>query len=143
MKIQQSSDTSGLTLVSLISEELESVFEKIEKKYSKCNIEMFFVFRCLPDEYKRASSLRFVKKDNTLYCDITVSEDKYQTLSKDWQRFYLSHYFYDFFCTKFKKYKFENLDVKDFLANMNLWLKEIGWLKEEVEVYVDEYEVPR
>ena len=31
MKIQQSSDTSGLTLVSLISEELESVFEKMEK----------------------------------------------------------------------------------------------------------------
>jgi hypothetical protein len=138
MKLDKSSDTSGLTQVALLSDELEPIFEKAENKYSDCDIELFFVFRCLPEEYERKSMVRYVKKDNTIYFDMTVSENKFKTLTKQEQRYELSHYFYIFLCQNLKKYKIAALHTDEFLADMGRWLKEIGWIKTEAEVDQDE-----
>lgn len=138
MKLDKSSDTSGLTQVALLSDELEPIFEKAENKYSDCDIELFFVFRCLPEEYERKSMVRYMKKDNTIYFDMTVSENKFKTLTKQEQRDELSHYFYTFLCQNLKKYKISALHTDEFLADMGQWLKEIGWIKTETEVDQDE-----
>lgn len=45
MKMGKTSDTSGLTYVESLSDELLPVFEQAEMKYPECAIELFFVFR--------------------------------------------------------------------------------------------------
>ncbi|WP_440118784.1 hypothetical protein [Paenibacillus sp. QZ-Y1] len=120
MILGKSTDTSGLTQVANLSDELQPVFDKAESKYQACDIEMFFVFRCLPEDYERRSTVRYAKKDNTIYFDLTVSEGQYQTLSKSKQRYELSHYFYAFMCEKIKKYKIEYLNVDDFTHDMEV-----------------------
>ncbi|MDN4601060.1 hypothetical protein P5G61_07495 [Paenibacillus sp. F6_3S_P_1C] len=114
MILDKSTDTSGLTQIAVISDELQPVFDKAESKYHACDIELFFVFRCLPEKYERKSTARYAKKDHTIYFDMTVSEDQYQTLSKSKQRYELSHYFYAFLNDKLKKYKIEHLNHIDF-----------------------------
>ncbi|MEC0110468.1 hypothetical protein P4H27_26205 [Paenibacillus taichungensis] len=139
MILDKSTDTSGLTQVAALSDELQPVFDKAESKYQACGIELFFVFRCLPEEYERKSTVRYAKKDNTIYFDMTVSEDQYKTFSKSRQRYELSHYFYAFLSDKLKKYKIEHLIHTEFMNDMEEWLKDIGWLQSEFEASMNEY----
>jgi hypothetical protein len=139
MILGKSTDTSGLTKVAALSDELQPVFDKAERKYQACDIELFFVFRCLPEEYERKSTVRYAKRDHTIYFDMTVSEDQYKTFSKSRQRYELSHYFYAFLNDKLKKYKIEHLNRTDFMNDMEKWLKEIGWLQSELDVSLDGY----
>lgn len=151
MKLGGTSDSApSLSFIDVFRDELLPVFTKIEEKYVCCNIDVYFVFRCLPDKYERKSKVRFSKKDNTLYFDLTVSEEKYKCMNKNWQRYDFSHYFYSFFCEKIRKYKIDNLDVNEFIKYWEIQLKCIGWLKNESEVwkdelndYVDDYEIPK
>lgn len=71
-------------------------------------------------------------------------------MNKNWQRYDFSHYFYCFFKDKISKYKIKNLDMDEFIADWHKELKNIGWLKNESEVWEDEikehidnYEVPK
>lgn len=136
MKVGKSSDTSTLTWVGALSDELQPVFEKIEQLYASCDIELFFVFRCLPDQYERKSRVRYAKAENVLYFDIVTSQDEYKGLTKNRQRYELSHTFYAFFKEKLKKYKISGLDYDRFMNDMRQWLQEIGWLQTELESYM-------
>ncbi|MCF7755251.1 hypothetical protein KQ941_12410 [Paenibacillus xylanexedens] len=136
----KSTDTSGLTQVANLSDELQSVFDKAETKYQVVDIEVFFVFRCLPEEYDRRSTIRHVKKENVIYFDLVVSEDRYKTLSKSKQRYVLSHEFYAFLSEKIQKYKIEHLDTNEFIADMGMWLREIGWLQTKEQADISEFE---
>ncbi|APO45139.1 hypothetical protein BS614_14745 [Paenibacillus xylanexedens] len=136
----RSTDTSGLTQVANLSDELQSVFDQAESKYKIVDIELFFVFRCLPEEYERRSTARHVKKENVIYFDLVVSEDRYKTLSKSKQRYALSHEFYVFMSEKIQKYKIEHLKVNEFIADMGMWLREIGWLQTEEQADISEFE---
>ncbi|WP_339300638.1 hypothetical protein MKY92_10775 [Paenibacillus sp. FSL R5-0623] len=140
MILGRSTDTSGLTQVANLSDELQSVFDQAESKYQIVDIELFFVFRCLPEEYERRSTVRHVKKDNVIYFDLVISEDRYKTLSKSKQRYVLSHEFYAFLSEKIQKYKIEHLNTKQFIADMGMWLREIGWLQTEEEADISEFE---
>ncbi|AYH07373.1 MULTISPECIES: hypothetical protein [Pectobacterium] len=130
MKLAKSSDTSGLTSVAVISDELIPVFDKLEDEFLDVNIELFFVFRCLPDKYERKSNIRRSKKDNTIYFDLTVSEDAYKLLSKTEQRHRLGLSFYEFFCAGLIKYKIDGLDLEGFIEKFGAYLKDIDWLKD-------------
>lgn len=68
---------------------------------------------------------------------MTVSEDLYKKFSKRRQRVELSHSFYVFLSEKIKKYKIANLDHAAFLNDMEVWLKEIGWLEPKTDVEVE------
>lgn len=138
MKLDKSSDTSGLTSVAIISDELIPIFEKLENEFSDVNIELFFVFRCLPDKYERKSKVRRSKKDNTIYFDLTVSEDIYRLLSKAEQRYRLGRSFYDFFCSGLIKYNIDGLDLDVFIESFRAHLKNIGWLEDELNICFDE-----
>ncbi|OMF67449.1 hypothetical protein MKY66_10845 [Paenibacillus sp. FSL R5-0766] len=140
MIIGKSMDTSGLTHVANLSDELQSVFDQAESKYELVDIELFFVFRCLPEEYERKSTVRHVKKENVIYFDLVVSEDRYKTLSKSKQRYALSHEFYAFLSEKIQKYKIEHLNAKQFIADMGKWLREIGWLQTKEQADISEFE---
>lgn len=140
MILGKSTDTSGLTRVANLADELQSVFDKAESKYQVVDIELFFVFRCLPEEYDRRSTVRHVKKDNVIYFDLVVSEDQFKILSKSKQRYVLSHEFYAFLSEKIQKYKIEHLNTNEFIADMGMWLREIGWLQTEEEAEISEFE---
>ena len=138
MILDKTTDMSGLTQVADLSDELQPVFDKAAEKYALCDIELYFVFRCLPDEYGRKSNVRHVKAEKVIYFDMTVSEDRYKTWSKSKQRHALSHAFYIFVSDKMKKYKIDHLDTDAFIADMGVWLKEIGWLQTEEEAELGE-----
>jgi len=140
MILGNSTDTSGVTQVANLSDELQSVFEQAESKYQIVDIELFFVFRCLPEEYERKSTVRHVKKENVIYFDLVVSEDRYKALSKSKQRYVLSHEFYAFLSEKIQKYKIEHLNTNEFIADMGMWLREIGWLQTEEKAEISEFE---
>ncbi|KAA8784576.1 hypothetical protein EC604_12040 [Paenibacillus amylolyticus] len=140
MILSKTTDTSGLTKVSELSDELQSVFDKAAEKYASCNIELYFVFRCLPEDYGRKSSVRHVKAEKVIYFDMTVSEDRYKTWSKSRQRYALSHALYTFLIEKIKKYKIDGLDTDEFIADMGMWLKEVGWLQTEEQADLGEFE---
>ncbi|WJH30091.1 hypothetical protein N6H13_05095 [Paenibacillus sp. CC-CFT742] len=142
VKMGKTSDTSGLTYVESLSDELLPVFEQAEMKYPECAIELFFVFRCLPEESEQKSSVRYAEKEQVIYFDMTVSEDRYKEFSKRRQRVELSHSFYAFLSEKIKKYKIANLDHEAFLKDMEVWLKEIGWLEPEADVEVVRAVIP-
>ncbi|GGH59244.1 hypothetical protein GCM10008014_32660 [Paenibacillus silvae] len=140
MILGKTTDTSGLTKVAELSDELQPVFERAAEKYALCDIELYFVFRCLPDEYGRKSSVRHVKAERVIYFDLTVSEDRYKTWSVSKQRHALSHAFYTFLGEKMKKYKIDGLDTDGFIADMGMWLKEIGWLQTEEQAELGGFE---
>ncbi|MCM3131834.1 hypothetical protein M3629_03510 [Paenibacillus polysaccharolyticus] len=140
MILDKTTDTSGLTQVADLSDELQPVFDKAAEKYASCDIELYFVFRCLPEDYGRKSSTRYVKAEKVIYFDMAVSEDRYKTWSKSKQRHALSHAFYTFVSDKMKKYKIDHLDRDAFIADMAAWLKEIGWLQTEEEAELSEME---
>lgn len=41
---------------------------------------------------------------------------------------------------KIQKYKIEHLKVNEFIADMAMWLREIGWLQTEEEAEISEFE---
>ncbi|SEN23548.1 MULTISPECIES: hypothetical protein [unclassified Paenibacillus] len=139
MILGKTTDTSGLTKVAELSDELQPVFERAADKYALCDIELYFVFRCLPDDYGRKSSVRHVKAEKVIYFDQTVSEDQYKTWSVSKQRHALSHAFYTFLSEKIKKYKIAHLNTEEFITDMGVWLKEIGWLLIEEEAELAEF----
>lgn len=57
----------------------------------------------------QVAHLAHMKKENVIYFDLVVSEDRYKTLSKSKQRYVLSHEFYAFLSEKIQKYKIEHL----------------------------------
>jgi hypothetical protein len=136
--LDKTTDTSGLTQVAGLSDELQPVFDKAAEKYASCDIELYFVFRCLPDEYGRKSSARYVKAEKVIYFDMTVSEDRYKTWSKSKQRHALSHAFYTLLSEKIRKYKIDHLEMNTFITDMGVWLQEIGWLQTEEEAELDD-----
>jgi hypothetical protein len=138
--LDKTTDTSGLTQAAELVDELQIVFDKAAEKYASCDIELYFVFRCLPDEYGRKSTVRHVKAEGVIYFDLTVSEDRYKTWSVSKQRYALSHAFYTFLCEKIKKYEIDGLDTDGFIADMGMWLKEIGWLQTEEQAELGGFE---
>lgn len=45
MILDKTTDTSGLTQVVDLSDELQPVFDKAAEKYASCDIELYFVFQ--------------------------------------------------------------------------------------------------
>jgi hypothetical protein len=134
VKIGGSSDTVG-SYVYEIWHELDEVFPRVEARYRGVDLEIFVVFRCLPDEIGRKSRREFAKAENALYLDMVVSSEKYEGLSKEEQRRDLSHVFYDYLADSLNRYRFPGLEVAVFLADLRAWLRETGWLK-AWEIYV-------
>ncbi|WP_117208046.1 hypothetical protein [Allorhizocola rhizosphaerae] len=135
MRLGKTSDT-GAGYVREIVDELVPVFERLEAKHPDADVEVFTCFRCLPDALGRKTHRRYDKRDNVLYLDMTFSEDRYVTLSKEEQRRELSHEFYDYLGDSLRKYRFAGLDVDAFLLDLRAELREIGWLKEPREIYL-------
>jgi hypothetical protein len=131
MKLASTSDTSARSKVYEIADEIDIVFEQLEKKFKGVKLNIIVAFRCLPDKIGRKTFRRFDKKENALILDITVSEDKYSKLTKAEQRYHLSHTFFDYLKDSLIKYKFPGLDIEYFLEVVNKLLQGIGWLKEK------------
>ncbi len=134
MKFGKTSDTNYESLVYELSKEIAVVFEKLEKIYNNVDIELFYAFRCLPDSFGRKTTRRYSKSENVLYMDINFSLDQLKAMSKDEQRYEVSHKFYSYTAETLEKYRVAGLDLNAFLADLKFLSKEIGWLKEEWEV---------
>ncbi|WP_241073907.1 hypothetical protein [Achromobacter insuavis] len=128
MKFGLSTDTSGATSVYKIANELDSIFPVLESHFQSINIEMFFVFRCLPDEIGRKSSRRFSKAESVLYLDMCLSEDLLKDMNVAQQRSIVAGYFFDYTEESLNKYKFKGLDVPSFMAALKKEAASIGWL---------------
>lgn len=128
MKFGLSTDTSGATSVYKIANELDSIFSALESHFQSVNIEMFFVFRCLPDEIGRKSSRRFLKAESVLYLDMCLSEDLLKDMNVAQQRSIVASYFFDYTEESLNKYQFKGLDVPSFMAALKKEAASIGWL---------------
>ncbi len=128
MKLGLSTDTSGATEVYLIANELDSVFPAIESRFESTGLEIFFVFRCLPDALGRKSSRRFSKSESVLYLDMSFSEDSLSEMDLDQQRSVVASYFFECLEDSLKKYKFKDLDIPSFMAAFRDAAVSIGWV---------------
>jgi len=129
------SDTVGSFVYELRSEVAEA-FRVLEAKYREVDLNIFVVFRCLPDSIGRKTRRRFDKAENRLYLDMVVSEGRYELLSKEEQRRDLSHAYYDYLADSLRKYRFPGLRLEPFLDDLRTALREIGWLKHAWEIYL-------
>lgn len=127
MKFALSTDTSGATSVYQIANELDSIFPALESRFQSVKIEIFFVFRCLPDEIGRRSSRRFAKAESVLYLDMCFSEDQLKDMDVTQQRAIVASYFFDYTEESLNKYKFKDLDVSSFMAALKGEAASIGW----------------
>ncbi len=127
MKLGKTSDTSAASHVYEISNELDNIFLEIEDAYKKVDIEIFFVFRCIPDSIGRKSMRRYSKKEGVLYLDMVFSEDELKSLSKDEQRVRVSQEFFRFLGESLGKYDFPGLDACKFFCDFRESCKRIGW----------------
>lgn len=127
MKLGLSTDTSGATSVYQIANELDSIFPALEARFQSVKIEMFFVFRCLPDEIGRKSSRRFSKAESVLYLDMCFSEDQLRDMDVALQRAIVARYFFVFVEGALNKHEFQGLDVSSFMAALKEEAASIGW----------------
>ncbi|HEL2979585.1 TPA: hypothetical protein UMB92_002442 [Stenotrophomonas maltophilia] len=128
MKFGLSTDTSGETRVYEIANELVLVFPALESDFQLVSIEVFFVFRCLPDRLGRKSSRRFSKAESVLYLDMCFSEDMLKHMDVEQQRCVVAGYLLKFVEGSLRKYDFEGLDVSAFMLALKKGLVSIGWL---------------
>ncbi|WP_133434536.1 hypothetical protein [Achromobacter xylosoxidans] len=127
MKFGLSTDTSGATSVYKIANELDSIFPALESHFPSVKIELFFVFRCLPDGIGRKSSRRFSKAESVLYLDMCFSEDQLKDMDVAQQRAIVAGYFFDFVEASLNKHEFQGLDVSSFMAALKREAASIGW----------------
>lgn len=134
MKIDFSSDVLASSLIPEIAREMRPGFEVLGQKYSACDIELFYVFRSLSEDNPMKTRRRYDKKEKTVYVDLIFYREKIEHLSRDRQRYIISHLFFDYTKETVSKYRFENLPIGDFLNDLRLLCKSVGWLKEDWEV---------
>lgn len=103
MKFGVSTDTSGATEVYLIAYELDAVFSVLESEFRTTDLEIFFVFRCLPDALGRKSSRKFSKSESVLYLDMSFSEDSLSGMDLEQQRSVVAGYFFEYLEDSLKK----------------------------------------
>ncbi|WIH09641.1 hypothetical protein [Xanthomonas graminis] len=127
MKLGKSSDTSGRSKVYEISNELELIFPGLEEKYGHVDLEIFFVFRCLPGPLRRKAMRRYSKSENVLYIDFFFSEEDFSIISKDEQRDRISGDFFSYLRNSLAMYKFKNLSVAQFMCDLCKACEDIGW----------------
>lgn len=116
MKLGKSTDTSGASDVYGISNRLELMFPEIECEFPGVELEIFFMFRCLPDELGRKTSRRYSKSENVLYLDISFSEDAFSAMTAKEQEVAVATVLFDYLEESLNKYKFKGLDVSNFLG---------------------------
>jgi len=100
----------------------------LESDFHSVGVEVFFVFRCLPDELGRKSSRRFSKAESVLYLDMCFSEDVLKSMDVEQQRSVVAGYFFRYVEDALKKYKFDGLDVSSFMLALKKEAASIGWL---------------
>ncbi|MEN5397547.1 hypothetical protein ABE612_08530 [Achromobacter xylosoxidans] len=127
MKFGLSTDTSGATSVYKIANELDSIFPALASQFPSVEIEIFFVFRCLPDGIGRKSSRRFSKAESVLYVDMCLSEDLLKDMDVAQQRSIVASHFFDYVEASLNKYEFKGLDVASFMAGLKREAASIGW----------------
>lgn len=135
MDFDGTSDTVG-SYVLEIWHELEPVFQAVESGYRDVDLGVAVCFRCLPDAIGRKTRRWYDRAENRLCLDLVVSAERYERLSKEEQRFDLSHVFYRYLAGSLRRYRFPGLDVDAFLADLRSWLRGIGWLSEPWEIYL-------
>lgn len=128
MNFGVSTDTSGATEVYLIANELDAVFSVLESKFRTTDLEIFFVFRCLPDALGRKSSRRLSKSESVFYLDMSFSEDSLSGMDLEQQRSVVAGYFFEYLEDSLKKYKFKDLDIPSFMAAFRDAAVSIGWV---------------
>ncbi|WP_159094775.1 hypothetical protein [Stenotrophomonas sp. ESTM1D_MKCIP4_1] len=128
MKFGLSTDTSGETRVYEVANELVSVFPALESNLHLISLEVFFVFRCLPDKLGRKSSRRFSKAESVLFLDMCFSEDLLKDMDVEQQRSVVAKYFFNYVEDSLGKYKFEGLDVASFMFALKREAASIGWI---------------
>ncbi|WP_312736870.1 hypothetical protein [Stenotrophomonas sp.] len=129
MKFGLSTDTGGETRVYEIANELVPVLSVLESNFHSAEIEVFFVFRCLPDELGRKSSRRFSKAESVLYLDMCFSEDLLKDMDVERQRSVVASYFFSFTEDSLRKYRFDGLDASSFMLALKREAASIGWLE--------------
>lgn len=127
MKIGKTSDTSALTSVRRISDEIEPAFVVVSSQHADTDLEIFYAFRCLPDSIGRKTFRRYSRSENVLYLDMTFSENELAVMSEEEQRDCVSRFFYDYTYESLLKYKFAGLDVERFMADLDSACEEAGW----------------
>lgn len=128
-------DTAGSRIRELASELHNYLEPKINSKYSNINIEILVGWRCLPEDYKRKSFIRYEKKANRLIIDISVKLEEYSKMYKAEQRFYIGNIFIEYLKKALEKNSINGLDCEAFMEDILRWEKEIslemddGWRK--------------
>ena len=128
MKFGLSTDTGGAPHGYEIANEVVSIFPVLELDFKSVEVEVFFVFRCLPEELGRKSSRRFSKAESVLFLDMCLSEDLLKEMDVEQQRSVVAKYFFKYVEDSLKKYKFEGLDVTSFMFALKKEAASIGWL---------------
>lgn len=128
MKLGLTTDRSGATEVYFIANELDAVFSVLESKFRTTDLEIFFVFRCLPDALGRRSSRRFSKSDSVLYLDMSFSEDSLSEMDLEQQRCVVASHVFEYLGDSLKKHKFKDLDVSSFMTAFRDAAVSIGWV---------------
>ncbi|AWH53363.1 hypothetical protein C1924_09325 [Stenotrophomonas sp. ESTM1D_MKCIP4_1] len=128
MKFGLSTATGGETRVYEISNELVPVLSMLHSDFHSVDIEVFFVFRWLPDQLGRKSSRRFSKAEAVLYLDMCFSEDLLKDMDVEGQRAVVASCFFKFTEDSLRKYRFDGLDISSFMLALKTEAASIGCL---------------
>ena len=117
-------------------DELEPVHRAISSKFS-ANIKISTIFRLLSEKIGRKTSLRYEKREYTIWIDLVLSEEAFGLLKKCEQRQEMSDAYLAVISKAIRKYKISDLDPEEFLAFFERSLWEIGWRREEWEIAME------
>jgi len=127
MRIEKSSDASSLTSIYELSNRLRVVFPEIYGEFPDVDLDIFLVFRCLPDSIGRKTMRRYSKADNTLYLDMNFSEDQFKKMDIKEQEVAVADKLFSYLEESLKKYKFQGLDIEKFMLKFRAAAQSIGW----------------
>lgn len=127
MKIEKSSDASSLTSIYELSNRLRVVFPEVSGEFPDVDLDIFLVFRCLPDSIGRKTMRRYSKADNTLYLDMSFSEDEFKEMEIEEQEAVVARKLFSYLEESLKKYKFQGLDIAKLMLKFRTAAQSIGW----------------
>lgn len=134
--ISFNSDTDLRNRVADLCQELSVMENVISIKNRTFPFDIGVAIRCLLDIIGRKSFYRFETKHNCLTIDITVSQDKYKTLSKNEQREQLGIDFFSYFEKSLSKNekRVSKDAITHVIQSVRDWLKENNWIDGNIAI---------
>jgi hypothetical protein len=127
--------STDFVLIHKLVEEFYSIFsDNISDKYKNCPITISVILRFFPKETKFKTVRRYNRNENILNFDFIFKTEEFIDLLNVERRYKISHEIYNYLSDTFlKKYKIPNLDVNNFLDDISLAMKNIGWLANDID----------